>query len=103
MLFPTAPRGWVVPGDPGIPKTLAPTKYDAFSPRLGLAYSPNADGGILRKLLGGPGKTSIRAGFGVYFTSVEDLSQFLEVGDAPFGLFYVSPVSPLLEAPYIDR
>ena len=41
VLFPTAPRGWVVPGGPGIPKTLAPTKYDAFSPRLGLAYSPS--------------------------------------------------------------
>jgi hypothetical protein len=103
VLFPNAPKGWVVPGDPGVPKTLAPTKYDAFSPRLGIAYSPSFDHGILGKLLGGAGKTSIRAGFGVYFTAVEDQGQFLEVGDPPFGLFYVSPVSPLLEAPYIDR
>jgi hypothetical protein len=38
--FPTAPLGWVVPGDPGILSTLAPTRYDNFAPRLGLAYSP---------------------------------------------------------------
>ncbi len=103
VVFPNAPKGWVVPGDPGIPPTLAPTKYGAFSPRLGLAYSPSIGNGFLGRLFGGPGKTSIRAGFGVYFTAVEDLSQFLEVGDPPYGLFYVSPVPPLLETPYIDR
>jgi hypothetical protein len=103
VVFPGAPKGWVVPGDPGIPKTLAPTKYDAFSPRVGLAYSPNADSGILAKITGGPGKTSIRMGYGMYYTSVEDLSQFLEVGDPPFGLFYSSPNSPLLDTPFIDR
>lgn len=103
VLFPNAPKGWVVPGDPGVPKTLAPTKYDAFSPRLGIAYSPSFDQGILGKLLGSSGKTSIRAGFGVYFTAVEDQGQFLEIGDPPFGLFYVSPVPPLLEAPYTNR
>ena len=103
VLFPGAPLGWVVPGDPGIPRTLAPTKYDAFSPRLGLAWSPNTSSELLTKITGGPGKTSIRVGFGVYFTSVEDLTQFLEVGDAPYGLFYGSPNPPLLESPYIDR
>ncbi|MFY9528295.1 MAG: TonB-dependent receptor [Candidatus Acidiferrales bacterium] len=103
VLFPTAPRGWVVPGDPGVPGTLAPTKYDALSPRLGLAYSPSVQSGFLSKLTGGPGKMSIRAGFGIYYTSVEDLSQFLEVGDVPFGLFYVSPNPPLFDSPFIDR
>ena len=102
-VFPGAPTGWVVPGDPGIPRTLAPTKWDNFSPRLGFAYSPNIADGLLGKLVGGPGKTSIRAGAGLYYTSVEDLSQFLEVGDPPYGLYYGSPNPPLLEAPYIDR
>jgi hypothetical protein len=102
-VFPTAPAGWVVPGDPGIPSTLAPTKYDAFSPRLGIAYAPSASKGFVGKLLGRPGETSLRVSFGVYFTAIEGLSQFLEVGDAPFGLFYVSPVPPLFESPYIDR
>jgi hypothetical protein len=102
VVFPNAPLGWVVPGDPGIPQTLAPTKWNAFSPRLGVAYSPSASTGLLGKLLGGPGKTSIRAGFGTYFTAYEDLSQFLEVGDAPYGLFWFGG-SPVFEAPYTDR
>ena len=103
IVFPGAPTGWVVPGDPGIPRTLAPTQYDGFTPRLGLAYSPSADSGWVSKLTGGPGKTSIRAGFGIYYTSFEDSTQFLEVGDPPYGLFYGSPNPPFLETPYIDR
>jgi hypothetical protein len=103
VVFPTAPTGWVVPGDPGIPRTLAPTQWHNFSPRLGLAYSPSSTSGILGKLFGGPGKTSIRAGAGLYYTSVEDLSQFLEVGDPPYGLYYGSANPPLLEAPYTVR
>ena len=103
ILFPGAPTGWVVPGDPGVPRTLAPTQYHNFSPRLGLAYSPSWDSGFLGKLTGGPGKTSIRAGFGIFYTSVEDLTQFQEIGDPPYGLFYVSPTAPIFETPYIDR
>ena len=38
-----------------------------FSPRLALAYSPQADDGFVKKLFGGPGKTSIRAGFGMFY------------------------------------
>ena len=103
VLFPGAPTGWLVAGDPGVPSTLAPTKYDAFAPRLGLAYSPNKSEGWLSKITGGPGKMTIRAGYGIFYTAVEDLSQFLEVGDAPFGLFYVSPAPPQLEAPFLNR
>ena len=103
VVFPGAPTGYLVPGDPGIPKTLAPTRYHNFSPRLGLAYSPGAQSGFLAKLTGGPGKMSIRLGYGIFYTSVEDLTQFQEIGDPPYGLFYVSPVSPLFETPYIDR
>jgi hypothetical protein len=103
VLFPGAPTGWVVPGDPGVPSTLAPTQYHNFSPRLGIAYSPSWDTGVLGKIFGGPGKTSFRAGFGMFYTSVEDLSQFQEIGDPPYGLFYVSPAPPVFETPYIDR
>ncbi|HTV59508.1 MAG TPA: TonB-dependent receptor [Verrucomicrobiae bacterium] len=103
IVFPGAPTGWVVPGDPGVPSTLAPTQYHNFSPRLGIAYSPGADSGLLAKITGGPGKMSIRAGYGIFYTSVEDLTQFQEIGDAPYGLFYVSPTAPILETPFIDR
>ncbi|HYA23337.1 MAG TPA: TonB-dependent receptor [Terriglobales bacterium] len=101
--FPGAPLGYVVAGDPGVPRTLGPTQWHNFSPRLGLAYSPSASSGILSKLFGGPGRTSIRLGGGLYYTSVEDLSQFLEVGDPPYGLYYGSANPPLLEAPYLIR
>jgi hypothetical protein len=98
-----APTSYLVPGDPGVPRTLAPVRWGNVAPRIGLAYSPSAETGFLAKLTGGPGKTSIRAAYGMFFSSIEDLTQFQEIGDPPYGLFYVSPVSPLLESPYIDR
>jgi hypothetical protein len=101
--FPTAPKGWVVPGDPGIPSTLAPTRYNNFAPRAGIAYSPGFHDGILGKITGGPGKTSIRAAFGIYYTSIEDLNLFYEVGDAPFGLYWVSPQPVLFDQPFVTR
>jgi len=99
-VFPLAPKGLVFPGDPGIPKTLAPTRYNDFGPRVGLAYSPGFSEGVLGKIFGGPGKTSIRAAFGLYYTSVEDLNLFYEVADAPFGLYWTSPVSVLFDEPF---
>lgn len=41
--------------------------YKDFAPRLAFAYSPQADSDITRKLWGGPGKTSIRLGYGMYY------------------------------------
>jgi len=101
--FPTAPRGWVVPGDPGIPSTLAPTHYDNPAPRVGLAYSPGFTDGVLGKIFGGPGKTSIRASYGIYYTSIEDLNLFYEVGDAPYGLYWVSPEPTMFADPFQTR
>lgn len=98
--FPTAPLGWVVPGDPGIPSTLAPTRYNDFSPRLGIAYSPGFKDGMAAKIFGGPGKSSIRASYGIYYTSIEDLNLFYEVGDAPFGLYWVSPNAVNFDQPF---
>jgi hypothetical protein len=102
-VFPHSPTGLVYPGDPGIPKTLAPTRYNNFAPRLGLAYSPDFNDGVLHKIFGGPGKTSIRAAFGMYYTSVEDLNLFFEVADAPFGLFWTSPGAVDFSEPFRNR
>src|SRR5579871_6380422 len=102
-VFPKSPEGLVYPGDPGIPKTLAPTRYNNFGPRLGLAYSPSFSDGILGKVFGGPGKTSIRASYGLYYTSVEDLNLFYEVGDAPFGLYWTSPGAVDFAEPFRNR
>jgi hypothetical protein len=101
--FPLAPTGLVFPGDPGIPKTLAPTRYNNLGPRLGLAYSPGFSDGVLGKIFGGPGKTSIRAAYGLYYTSIEDLNLFYEVADAPFGLYYSSPTPIMFDEPFLSR
>ncbi len=102
LAFPGAPLGLVVPGDPGIPRTLGPTKYTNFAPRIGFAYSPEASDGFLGKLLGGAGKTSIRAGYGIFYSSIEDATGFVEVGDAPYGNYY-SVSSTELATPFVDR
>jgi hypothetical protein len=57
----------------------------------------------LGKIFGGPGKSSIRAAYGLYYTSVEDLNLFYEVADAPFGLYWTSPVSVMFDQPFVVR
>jgi hypothetical protein len=103
VLFPLSPKGFVYPGDPGVPKTLTPTRYKNFGPRVGLAYSPNFSDGVLGKIFGGPGKTSIRAAFGMYYTSIEDLNLFFEVADAPFGLYWSTFAPVLFDEPFRNR
>jgi hypothetical protein len=41
--------------------------YGDIAPRFAFAYSPNFEDGMLRHLFGGPGKTSIRGGYGIYY------------------------------------
>lgn len=102
VVFPGAPKGYLVPGDPGVSRTLAPIRWNNFAPRFGFAYAPSGDSWITR-ILGGEGKSSIRGGFGVAYTNIQDATSFLEVGDAPYGIFYSSPVPSLLNTPFIDR
>jgi hypothetical protein len=99
--FPGAPTGYVLPGDPGVPSTIAPTPLNNFSPRFGLAYSPNWSSGILSKLTGGPGKTSIRVGAGRFFTAIEGLTVAYPTGNPPYGLTYLSPEPPQFDQPFI--
>ena len=55
VVFPNSPLGLVYPGDPGIPKTLAPTRYNNFGPRIGLAYSPDLPTESWARFLADPG------------------------------------------------
>jgi hypothetical protein len=59
---------FVVADKPG-GRPMYPTHY-TWAPRLGLAYSPSGDQGFMKWLFGGPGKTSIRAGFGMYYDEI---------------------------------
>jgi hypothetical protein len=104
--FPGAPLGYLVPGDrlpngQALPSTIARTPLDDFSPRLGLAYSPNWSTGLLGKLSGGPGRTSVRIGAGRFFTSIEGLTIAYPTGNPPYGLTYTSPEPPVMATPFI--
>ncbi|MGB7495107.1 MAG: TonB-dependent receptor [Candidatus Acidiferrum sp.] len=101
VVFPTAPTGFVFPGDPGVPSTIAPARYNNFSPRIGLAYSPAWKNSWLSKLTGGPGQSSVRAGYGRFFTAIEGQTLAFETGNAPYGLTYSSPEPPLFTNPLI--
>jgi len=108
VLYPTAPRGFVFAGDPRpgggkIPRTVANTPLDNFAPRIGIAYSPTATSGLLKWLLGAPGKTSIRAAYGMFYTNNGGYVAYLITGAPPFVAVWTSPTPPLFEAPYRDR
>jgi hypothetical protein len=102
-VFTDSPTGWLFPGDKGIPPSLGPTRWNNFAPRLGLAYSPSPENGLVQKLLGGPGKSTIHAAAGQFFTTLDTTSGDFETGDAPFGLYYASPSPIYLETPFKGR
>ncbi|HEY0703204.1 MAG TPA: carboxypeptidase regulatory-like domain-containing protein [Candidatus Acidoferrales bacterium] len=101
-VFPGSPEGWLFPGDPGVPSTLAPTRWNNFAPRLGVAYSFGDQDGILGKIVGKPGTTSIRAGWGLYYATFEGATDFNEIGDAPFGN-YTGQNESTFAAPFTNR
>ena len=68
------PTGLVVPGDKNVPAGLTSTYYKTFAPRIGLAYSPFSSG-----------KTSIRAGWGMFYNPMEQLVLAEFSGEPPFG------------------
>jgi len=102
VVIPGSPTGWVFPGDPHVPTTLAPTRWNNFAPRLGLAYSFGQHDGWLGKMLGSPGSTSVRVGWGIYYSTFEGATDFNEIGDAPFGDFS-GQNEPAFAAPFTNR
>lgn len=100
-VFPTAPVGVVYPGDKGVSPSGYYTQYGHFGPRVGFAWSPNWG-----KLTGGPGKTSIRGGIGMYYNRTEEEVTLQNLGTPPYGTTSAGAGdfggSPAFANPYTD-
>jgi hypothetical protein len=100
-VYPTAPVSLVYPTDPGIPNTLVP-QSNRISPRLGVAWSPSGTNGLLGRITGGPGKTSIRAGYGIFYSVIQGNTIGIDEPQPPYGLSYTSSGRPLFATPFIN-
>jgi hypothetical protein len=100
-VFSSAPKGLNFPGDPGCNSAGYESHYNQFGPRIGFAYSP--DWG---KWTGGPGKTSIRGGFGIYFNRSEEELSLQNLSAPPFSLADAGIADvgghPSFSAPFTD-
>ncbi|MBS1850654.1 MAG: TonB-dependent receptor [Acidobacteria bacterium] len=85
------PVGLVVPGDPGVPAGLTSTYYKTFAPRVGIAWSP-----------GSSGKTSIRAGWGLFYNPMEQLVLEQFSAEPPFGGSNIIN-APMFNTPYLQQ
>ena len=101
IVYPGAPDGFVFPGDPGVARGLSPARNNNFAPRIGFAYSPGFDHGLMHSIFGGAGKSSIRASFGTFYTAFQGLSAGIMYGVPPYGYNYLSPAPPLFDKPFI--
>ena len=104
-VFPTAPAGYVFQGDAGV-NAFGTTQWKDFGPRFGFAYNP--DWG---RLTGGAGKTSIRAGFGIYFNRFNGETAGQTQGSPPFAINSIGvaetstptlTLSPSFAEPFVD-
>jgi outer membrane receptor protein involved in Fe transport len=96
------PIGLVFPGDKGVPNGLTNTYYKGFAPRVGLNWSPGSREGWLSKLTGGPGKTSVSMGYGIFYNPIEQLVLEQFSAEPPFGgSNFIG--SPFLQTPYVDQ
>jgi hypothetical protein len=85
------PTGLLVPGDAGVPTGLTQTYYKAFAPRIGIAWSP-----------GTSGKTSIRAGWGLFYNPIEQLVLEQFSAEPPFG-GSTFPVETQFNLPFLGQ
>jgi hypothetical protein len=85
------PVGLVVPGDAGVQNALTQTYYKAFAPRIGIAWSP-----------GSSGRTSIKAGWGLFYNPIEQLVLEQFSAEPPFG-GSTFPFNTLFNEPFLDQ
>jgi hypothetical protein len=87
--YPNLPPGVLVPGDRGVRDTAVPSYYHIFDPRIGLAWDVFGDG-----------KTSVRAGFGIYHDMINVNSNNDTISAPPWALSVDIPFPASLDNPY---
>lgn len=85
------PTGLVFPGDKGVPAGLTQTYYKSFAPRIGVAWDPWKNG-----------KTSFRAGWGLFYNPVEQLVLEQFSAEPPFGVS-LGLSNTLFNTPFISQ
>jgi hypothetical protein len=98
----TTPTGLVVPGDKGVPSGLINTYYKAFAPRIGLNWSPGWTDGVLASLTGGPNKTTVSMGWGLFYNPVEQLVLEQFSAEPPFGISN-GVSNPFFSTPFVTQ
>jgi hypothetical protein len=96
------PTGLVFPGDKGVPGGLIDTYYKAIAPRIGLNWSPGWKDGALAKLTGGPNKTTVSMGWGLFYNPIEQLVLEQFVAEPPFGISN-GVSNPLFSTPFVTQ
>lgn len=100
--YPTAPTGYVFPGDAGVPTHMSVINWHDVSPRFGLSYTPNFTNSLASKIFGAAGQSSLRLGFGQYYTNIEGYNTY-NLAAPPLALYYTAPAPPLFDKPFVDR
>ena len=102
-VYPGAPAGIVFPGDPGIPSTLAPTKWTNFSPRLGFTYSPGFDDRSSASSSASPARAVFTQASASSTPAFEGLSAGIMSANPPYGYDYDSTGGhPLFNQPFVS-
>ncbi len=85
--FPDAPTNLVYPGDAGVPAGTIDTDEDNIAPRLAMVWDPWGDG-----------KTSVRAGWGIFYDSLPGQGDFFQ------NAVLAPPFNPILQldAPFTE-
>ena len=100
--FPERAHWHRLSGRSGISRTLALRETRTSRRAWFGLFAHRGRDSFLGKILGGPGKTSIRAGFGIFYAAIQGETLGLISDNAPYGFTYTSPAPPLFTTPFVD-